>query len=186
MSDLALGRLGGARTGLAGACLGLAATTGVLLLAPSQLGAARGSSSAHTFCRGTLSCPPHPACLLAAELYDVAVAYVADGTAGRRPGQLARALHVLQAAAAAAASQQHAARGQAGAGDVRIKQAAERRAQDERSRRAVAASVCYLLLGETDEAHRALGLVPGRASETGLVCDRSLLGFIKVRRDGAL
>lgn len=52
----------------------------------------------------------------------------------------------------------------------------EKRAAEERNRRAVALSVCHLLLGRAEEAEAALGLEPGAA----LKCDRAVLQFIKV------
>ncbi len=59
-----------------------------------------------------------------------------------------------------------------------MRQLAERRAIEERHRRQVAYAVCQLLLGETQLAMDALGLLP--ASSDASKCDRSMLAFIKV------
>eukprot|EP00887_Chlorella_sp_A99_P001959 scaffold18.g1959.t1 len=107
------------------------------------------------------------------ELYDVAVAHIAEAAASAKPGLLVKALAALAAAGAAAP------RAAGAAEEAGFKQAAERRAQEERSRRAVAACVCHLLLGETEAARAALGLSHAGAGDAGLLCDRSVLGFIK-------
>lgn len=112
---------------------------------------------------------------LPSELYDVALAYIADAAAGGKPEQLERALGALRAAAAAVPP---GATGQEG--DSGLRQLAERRAIDERNRRQVARAACLLLLGETSAAAQALGLMPGSEAQ----CERTLLAFIKVRGAG--
>lgn len=108
---------------------------------------------------------------LPSELYDVGLAYIADGVATGRAEQLDRALGALAAAAAAVPP------GALGSeADSGLRQLAERRAIDERNQRAVARAVCLLLLGETEAAAHSLGLAPGGEAQ----CERSLLAFIKV------
>ena len=68
------------------------------------------------------------------------------------------------------------------ASDSGVRQLAERRAIDERHRRQVAYAVCQLLLGESQSAADALGLLPG--ANPAAKCERSMLAFIKARGAG--
>jgi hypothetical protein len=111
-----------------------------------------------------------------AELYEVAVAHLAAGAAGAAPARVARALDLLAAAEGAAASAGAAAEAAAPAAGGEATEALlrDRRAVDERQRRAVAAAACRLLLGSTRGAAEALGLM-GPAPK----CDRQVLAFVK-------
>ncbi|KAL4443575.1 hypothetical protein ABPG75_011312 [Micractinium tetrahymenae] len=109
---------------------------------------------------------------LPSELYDVSLAYIAEAAARSQPALLERALAALAAASAAAPPP---APGQTS--DSGVRQLAERRAIEERHRRQVAYAVCQLLLGETQAAADALGLLPGSGDASK--CDRSMLAFIK-------
>ncbi|PSC72514.1 ACCUMULATION AND REPLICATION OF CHLOROPLASTS chloroplastic [Micractinium conductrix] len=109
---------------------------------------------------------------LPSELYEIALAYIAEAAIQGQPVLLEKALGALAASAAAVPP---GALGQAS--DSGVRQLAERRAIDERHRRQVAYAVCQLLLGESQSAADALGLLPG--ANPAAKCERSMLAFIK-------
>lgn len=108
-----------------------------------------------------------------AELYTVAVAYIAAGAAGAKPALLRKATEVLQAAEAAGEAEE---RFNATEESSQATQAMvlSRRLADEGHRRAVASCVAWLLLGDSAAAGDALGLTDGR-----IKCDRQVMHFIR-------
>lgn len=100
--------------------------------------------------------------LTSPQMCNVALAYIADAVNIKCPGQLLKAVAILEAAADAPLPE--------GLPEIQL----QRRAAEERSRRATATAVCKLLLGDSQGAESALGLNAYQPK-----CDRQIAIFVK-------
>ena len=108
-----------------------------------------------------------------AELYTMAIAYIAAGAYAAKPALLRKATEVLGAAEAAGRAEENYNATEEST-EATQAMARSRRLVDEGHRRAVASCVAWLLLGDSAAAGDALGLTDGR-----IKCDRQVMHFIR-------